>query len=214
MSATDPTSQSIATALAKIGLALKASSQIAADEKGLTPLQAQALAVLHGRDEPPRSSALAEELAVKRATTTVAVDALVAKGLVRRSSDPEDGRVTLLRLTPKGKRTAASLAGWPELVKQGLTNLDDAQRESFLAVLIAMIRSLQEGGHIPLARMCVSCTHFRANAHPGRKAPHHCAFIDAPLANAELRIDCRDHHTEPSLDEQSKRWNAYLSTRG
>jgi hypothetical protein len=24
-------------------------------------------------------------------------------------------------------------------------------------------------------------------------APHHCAFVDAPLANEQLRIDCPEH---------------------
>ena len=47
--------------------------------------------------------------------------------------------------------------------------------------------------------MCVTCTHFRPNVHPG-PAPHRCAFVDAPLADDALRLDCPDHApADPAL---------------
>jgi hypothetical protein len=55
-----------------------------------------------------------------------------------------------------------------------------------------MIRALQDGGQIPLSRMCVTCRYFRENAHE-QGPPHHCAFVDAPLGVAELRMDCNEH---------------------
>ena len=124
----------IATALAKIGLALKTQGQRSADELGLSPLQAQALSILHGHHEPLRGSELADELAVKRATTSVAVRTLVEKGLVNRRADAEDGRATRLSLTAKGTRIASSLDAWPELIREGVHDLNAQERAAFFAV--------------------------------------------------------------------------------
>ena len=56
-----------------------------------------------------------------------------------------------------------------------------------------MIRALQLEGEIPVARIFVSCQHFSPNAHPNSAASHHCQFLDAPLADQVLRIDCPDY---------------------
>ncbi|WP_242908088.1 hypothetical protein [Actinomadura terrae] len=53
--------------------------------------------------------------------------------------------------------------------------------------------SLQDRRAIPVARMCLTCTYFRPNAHPGTDRPHHCAFVDNPFDDGELRLECPDH---------------------
>ncbi len=206
------TSDEIATALAKIGLALKSQGQRTADEHGLSPLQVQILAVIHGMPSPPRLSALADELAIKRATASVAVSTLEEKGMLRRRADPEDGRASLLCLTAKGSRRASSFDAWQDLMGDVVGDLSTKERSGFLVVLIKMIRSLQLRGKIPIARMCVSCKHFRPNVHSGRTAPHHCAFVDAPLPISELRIDCMEHELESSAAQLQRHWKAFLAS--
>jgi DNA-binding MarR family transcriptional regulator len=49
---------------------------------------------------------IGERLQVNPASVTNAVDRLEADGLVTRQPDPDDGRVTLARLTPTGRRIA------------------------------------------------------------------------------------------------------------
>ncbi len=49
---------------------------------------------------------IGERLQVNAASVTNAVDRLEAEGLVVRQSDPDDGRITLARLTSPGRRTA------------------------------------------------------------------------------------------------------------
>jgi hypothetical protein len=68
--------------------------------------------------------------------------------------------------------------------------LDAGEREVFQRALVKMIRSLQIQGRIPVARMCLGCRFFRPYAHASSSAPHHCAFVDAPFGDAELRLDC------------------------
>ena len=66
------------------------------------------------------------------------------------------------------------------------------------------IRNLQHTGHIPVHRMCVSCVHFRPHAHAG-VLPHHCAFVDAPMADRHLRVHCPEHE-EASAERRAETW--------
>ena len=38
--------------------------------------------------------------------------------------------------------------------------------------------------------ICHGCRHFRRNARPGAKQPHHCALLDAPLSAADSELIC------------------------
>ncbi|MFL5577691.1 MAG: MarR family winged helix-turn-helix transcriptional regulator [Gemmatimonadaceae bacterium] len=81
---------------------------------------------------------------VSAPTMTRLVDALEAEGLVARAADPADGRVTLVRATPKGRRLleagrarrVAALAG-------ALSELDAADRAT-LERAAALIERLAE----------------------------------------------------------------------
>ena len=55
------------------------------------------------------------------------------------------------------------------------------------------IYELQRRGAISPQRMCLSCRYFAPHAHRDRARPHHCRFIDAPLGESDLRVDCADH---------------------
>jgi DNA-binding MarR family transcriptional regulator len=70
---------------------------------GLSAPRASALSVLVFRG-PVTMSALAEAEQVRRPTITRLVDSLERRGLVRRVSDAEDGRVQLVEATAAGKR--------------------------------------------------------------------------------------------------------------
>jgi hypothetical protein len=71
-----------------------------------------------------------------------------------------------------------------------------------------MIRSLQIKGRIPVARMCVSCRFFQPYRHRDPDRPHHCAFVDAPFGDGELRLECGDHAA--ATDQQARRtWRAF-----
>lgn len=70
---------------------------------GLSAPRASALSVLVFRG-PVTMSALAEAEQVRRPTITRLVDSLERRGLVRRVSHAEDGRVQLVEATAAGKR--------------------------------------------------------------------------------------------------------------
>ncbi|AKF07522.1 MarR family winged helix-turn-helix transcriptional regulator [Sandaracinus amylolyticus] len=208
---TEPLDQRIASGLAKIGLALKHQSSQAAGERGLSPTQGQILATLLTAG-PMRPSALAARLALRLPGVSESARTLVEKDLVEKLVDPDDARATLLALTARGRREAKRAAGWPDFLATAVEALEPDEQAAFYRGLLKMIRTLQEREQIPVSRMCLGCTHFRANAHPGEGKPHHCALVDAPLANDQLRLDCVDQ-VPASAELAASNWDALTRSR-
>lgn len=189
----------IAAALSRIGVILRSFAWEQSERADLTPTQAQILARLSARG-PSRVSVLANDLGVTQPTISDAVAALLRKGHVARSPDPEDGRAVLLRLTQSGRQEAeAARAPAPEMLA-ALAALSPADRDAMQRGLVGLIRTFQEARAIPVQRLCVTCAHFRPHAHKDAVAPHHCAFVDAAFGDAALRIDCGDHEDAAEED--------------
>ncbi len=165
----------------------------AGDAGGLNPTQAQVLGLLAGRPAGLRPKEIAARLAVSAPSIADTLGALVRKGLVRRDPDPGDARAAIMRATPDGLRVGSEIGRASSRVAQALAALPPAAREQLLVAQVALILQLQIAGAIPLQRMCVSCRHFRPQAHPGAAKPHHCAFVDAAIGDRDLRLDCSDH---------------------
>lgn len=185
--------------LAKIGLAARHQAWRGAHDQNLTPTQGQILALLRAQpDAGLRLSAVASQLAVSAATVSDSVRVLSEKGLVRKDRARDDGRAVALYLTELGEAAAAQAAGWSDYLLSALDALTPNEQEAFLRGIVKVIRTLQVRGEIPLSGMCLTCTFFRPNVHPGATFPHHCAFVDAPLRDRLLRLDCADHEAAPA----------------
>lgn len=199
--------------LAKIGLATRHRAWSEAEAQGLTPTQGQILALLHAQPVTGmRVTALAEDLAVSTATATVAIQALERKGLVQKARVPEDGRARAVSLTPEGRHAAERAAGWADFLLAAVDELTLEEQEVFHRGLVKMIRGLQERREIPVSRMCVTCRFFRPHVHADPNAPHHCAFVDAPFGDRQLRLECADH--APATREQAARaWQRFTGQR-
>ncbi|MFO0836158.1 MAG: MarR family winged helix-turn-helix transcriptional regulator [Phycisphaerales bacterium] len=203
------TAQRIVAGLAKVALVFRHAQWAASGRRGLTPTQSQILSLIAGSREPLGVKAVAEHLAVTMGTASEAVGALVDKGLLRKESDEADGRAVVLRLTAEGKREAARAAEWPWAIVDAVETMPEAERAALLRGLVGMIRTLEDRGLIPTARMCVSCRFFRPNEYPGTAKPHHCLFIGAPIGDADLRIDCAEMEpVEASL--RPRLWSVFV----
>ncbi len=202
--------EKLAAGLAKIGLVLRHHAWARVGESGLNPTQGQLLVVLRaGGPTGLPVSTLAESLAVSAATVSASVSALERKGLVTKQRATDDARVVRVMLTDRGRSAAERSAQWPDLLLQAIDTLDEQERAVFVRGLIKMIRSLQEAGAIPVSRMCPSCVYFRPHAHQGSQTPHHCNYVDAPLGDADLRIDCAEHEpVEAALT--GKLWQLFV----
>ncbi|MCE9572190.1 MAG: MarR family winged helix-turn-helix transcriptional regulator [Deltaproteobacteria bacterium] len=202
-----PAAARIATALHKLGLAMKHQTWVQAAEDGLSPTQGQILAALAG-DGPQTGSELAARLGVSLPTVSDSARALVDKGLAAKQPDPRHPRASLITLTADGKARAAKTRAWPEFLAGAVDALSPAEQEVFVAGLVKMIRTLQVAGLIPVQAMCVTCVHFQPRVHDG-PLPHHCAFVDAPMADRHLRLDC-DEHVEAEAAAQAATWQQFV----
>lgn len=209
----DEVSSKLLSGLNRIGLAMRSAAWGDATESGLTPTQSQILAFIASRaSQNPRAGDAADALGITPQTASVAIAALVAKGLVAKVADPSDRRASALRLTRQGEVAARVAAQWPDFLMSAVQELDEPERKLFLRILIKLIRRLQNDGQIVPQRLCVTCVHFQPNAHPGNPGgPHHCAYVDAPLSELDLRLDCPDHQAA-SAEVVNLAWSSFLRT--
>jgi DNA-binding MarR family transcriptional regulator len=108
------------------------------DELDLSPGKAGVLKTLARAGKPVPLSELAECNKCVRSNVTQLVDRLEADGLVRRTNDPDDRRVTLASLTDKGRKSY--------ILAQGVV---DQHEQEILSVLspkeaAALVRVLRE----------------------------------------------------------------------
>ncbi len=202
----------ILTGLAKIGMVLRSEQWHRTETRGVTPTQAQILVHLAARGAA-RVTAIADEIAVTQPTASDAVAALVRKGLVTKSPDPDDARAARLQATADGARMAKDLAVWPDVLLAAAHALDAVEQAAFLKGLTKMIRALQVQGAIPVQRMCATCRFFRPNVHDDPATPHHCAFVNAAFGDAALRLDCGEHEAA-SEAEAATAWRRFVSAEG
>ncbi|MEO3427764.1 MarR family winged helix-turn-helix transcriptional regulator [Pelagibius sp. CAU 1746] len=202
----------IATGFSRIATFLRAGQWRQAEAARLTPTQSQILIYLAQRG-PARLGALAAETGVTQATASDSVNALVRKGLLRKTSDPADARARRLQPTLKGQRAAEELSLWPQQMERALESLSLQEQATVLRALTKIIRDLQTAGAIPVQRMCLTCRYFRPNAHPHSETPHHCAFVDAAFGEAELRLDCGEHEAAETAVAASG-WQRFAAENG
>jgi DNA-binding MarR family transcriptional regulator len=184
----------IAIALTRIAQAVGLELREAGQAAGLSAAQVQALLFLaYARPGVRTVGGLAERLGCSHPTASGIVDALERKGLVERSSGTLDRRTTVLRLTAGGRRAVDGMDGALarlESVVEGLSEADQAAAERALQRIVA---GLVDQGLVRVYEMCWNCTFFRRDAHPEDQAgAHHCAFMDAPLPEADTYTECPD----------------------
>ncbi|MEM6254133.1 MAG: MarR family winged helix-turn-helix transcriptional regulator [Cyanobacteria bacterium P01_D01_bin.156] len=191
-----PITQRVITGLSKIGVALRSQSWQGAESQGLTPTQGQILALLQTHSPTGmRLSTVAQGLATSAATASDAVSSLVKKGLVSRERAADDRRAIAIQLTPEGQKQAMQAASWPDFLLGAVEELSEEEQTIFFRGLTKMIHKLQEQEKIPVSRMCVTCSHFRAHIYEDRRRPHHCNLVDAPFGDGDLRLDCSEHQS-------------------
>ena len=207
----EPLTRRVATGLGKIGLAIKSRAWKEAGVRRITPLQAQTLTILRMR---PKSTAtvseIGEELAVALPTASEVLRVLEQRGLIKKQRSRDDARTVMVSLTTKGRRKADVAAGWPDFLAAAAEVLPPAEQESLLRALIKMIRTLQEQGDIPIAKMCVTCEFFHPNVHDEIERPHYCELVDAPFGDRLLRIECPEHQVAEKK-ERDQTWERFMN---
>ena len=189
-----------------LGLDRKAGGATLGAEHDLTSNQARLLALLQ-RAGAMRLRDVATQLGVTAPTASQTISSLARRGIVAKERDPGDKRALRLTLTQSGLRLAEVVGTWSEDLREAVLELPDDSLDGLMRSLVLLVRALGERDRIPVAVVCVACSAFRPNAHPGSDKPHHCAMIDRPLASADLRWDCPAHEPAPA-EQQQAAWRA------
>ena len=95
--------QTVPQALGRLRVALDDAYLRASRQHRLTPQQAELLCAAL---RPAPVGSLAKELRCDQSNVTRLVDRASERGLLRRRSDHEDGRITMIELSAKGRKTA------------------------------------------------------------------------------------------------------------
>lgn len=158
---------------------------------GLSPLQIQVVELLgESPDVPRRVGSIATELGVSSPTVSDTIATLADKGLVERTDDPTDLRVTLVGLTRRGSMTASKISLALGPIMDATRELPSSDRGTALEVMLETIASLQRAGVISIDHSCLTCHHYQRGEHGGVA---HCGLLDIDLEPRDLRVTCADH---------------------
>jgi DNA-binding MarR family transcriptional regulator len=109
---------------------------------GLTPAQAEVIAVLRDADAPLTVRELGERLVCEGGSPSRLVSSVAAAGLIERGQRPGDRRAVVLSLTPEGRRAARDVAAAERQLYDGLAA---ALSERETAALVRGLRKLVAG---------------------------------------------------------------------
>ncbi|MGB9688790.1 MarR family winged helix-turn-helix transcriptional regulator [Thermogutta sp.] len=196
----------IAIALYRISEAIHYLFKERGKMRRLSPTQIQSLLFLkYVRPVARTIGGLADRLGASYATSSEVVDALERKGLVERSPLPEDHRVVTLRLTPKGRVETEMVENILDEIESAVNALPEEEQRSLVHALQSVVRHLQRRGFINIYDICWGCQFFQKNAHPDDpRGPHHCAFMDSPLAEPDTYWECPDFVPTEELDQEER----------
>ena len=128
-------------ALGRLRVALDAAYVQASRGLGLTAQQAELLCAAMS---PTPVGELARALRCDRSNVSHLVERAQKRGLVRRGSGPEDGRVTLIELTPEGSRLASQFLTTLESRTEGLLAAWPRERHEAASLILGEIAEALE----------------------------------------------------------------------
>ncbi len=134
--------QTVPQALGRLRVALDDAYLRASRHHELTPQQAELLCAAL---RPAPVGSLAKALRCDQSNVTRLVDRAAQRGLIRRRGDQPDGRVTLIELTPQGRKAAeAFIATLQAQLSQLLADWPEERRLAIAATLNEIAAALDE----------------------------------------------------------------------
>jgi DNA-binding MarR family transcriptional regulator len=103
--------------------------------------------MLFGQERYLTAKGIASGLGIAKSRVTRLVEGLAGKGLVARTPDPVDSRVTLLGLTPAGRKTRQAIAERMDSLRdQMLERIEPARRDQVLESLETLKAAMERVG--------------------------------------------------------------------
>lgn len=156
---------------------------------GLLPVQIEALhylSVCNRFSDTPM--AVSEYLGQTKGTVSQTLKVLEKKDLLRKQVDPDDKRVTHLKLTRQGDELLQQLLPTPMLKNVG-RGLSEDQESRIVSALDELISALLRGNGMKSFGVCKTCRFNRSE--PG--GAFFCELVKQPLSLADIEQWCREH---------------------
>jgi DNA-binding MarR family transcriptional regulator len=138
-----PATATVPGALGRLRVALEGAYVRASAEIGLSAQQAE---LLCASLRPSGVGAIARQLRCDRSNVTRLVDRVAKRGLIHRRANEEDGRATMIELSPKGRRLAERFIASLEAQTEDLIARWPAKRQQKTIEALNDISDALEGG--------------------------------------------------------------------
>lgn len=111
--------------------------------RGIGPSHGNILNALYEHGGPLRMSELGLTIKRDKSTITALVNKLIDNGYVEKLKDPEDGRASLIRLTPKGEAFKSHFDEISRvLIERVFANMSSSEQETLIRLLTKTAENL------------------------------------------------------------------------
>ncbi len=180
----------IISAIERICNAVRALIWDKVKETNLSPIQLHFLLYLKKYPESMRTvSNISAEFRLTKATVCDSLNSLERKKLIWKEKNPMDRRFSVISLTKKGEKFVNNLQLMNEPLKKILESFPEKEKEKIFTFFIKLIDSLRREGVIKVARICISCSHFKRN-----HKSYLCELTGKKFTLQEINIDCIYHN--------------------
>lgn len=179
-------SNKIVVGLERVSEAFKALLWDQAKVLGISPIQIQILIfIAYHKQELCNVSHLAKEFNVTKPTVSDAIKVLEKKDLITKIPSSTDSRSYSISLSTHGKKIVKKTNSFANPIKNEVEKIEDSELEVLYNSLSKLIYKLNKVGVLNVQRTCYGCVFYEK-----KNEKHFCNFLDKPLANKEIRIDC------------------------
>ncbi|WP_415892274.1 MarR family winged helix-turn-helix transcriptional regulator [Neptuniibacter sp. PT8_73] len=179
---------SVQTLLERITSLLRSENRLALHELGLQPVQLDALLYLSLCNRfSDTLKAVTDYLGLTKGTVSQSLKVLENKGLIEKSPDPNDKRVTHLKVTDEGQKTLDLLLPSTALT-QSLSNLGEAEETELADLLCRLLVLLQKQNNYRSFGQCKTCRHNQK-----REDGYFCGLTQELLSEKEITLICLEH---------------------
>jgi DNA-binding MarR family transcriptional regulator len=177
------------TLLERLAGLLRSETRTLLLQEGLQPIQLEVvhyLSICNRYSDTPM--AVTDYLRQTKGSVSQTLKVLEKKGLISKTPDRQDKRITHLSVTAKGKTLLQHTMPSP-LLDSALATVPDALRRNIQMGLTALLRQLQEQNHFTSFGQCHSCHHHLTTENGNA----HCKLTGESLSSIEVDLICREH---------------------
>ncbi len=188
---TDMKTDQVYQYLERISNLLRTDTRRTMVEKGLQPVQLEALHYLsHCNRYSNTPAAVADFLGLTKGTVSQTLGLLENVGMIEKLPDYKDRRMVHLQLTPRGNKVIAETIP-PKSLQMAMEQMTESDQDSILLALDKMLKAMQGANQLRTFGVCKTCRHHQIETDD----QHRCALTGEYLKVEDIDKICREHES-------------------